>query len=158
MNQRAYPRLSPSSIPFLKSISFNQGLEAQVIDISQGGMLIETEVRLRPQMKLNIKVATTEGIVQLNGSILRSFIVSLKGIVRYQSAVMFDCPFAMLGSLSTKPAEHIESEKPVPADAARENMQQARIPESAGRERREFVTIIAPCSPSPAESPGPARS
>jgi hypothetical protein len=126
MDQRVYPRLKPSAIPFLKSISFEKGLEAQVIDISRGGMLVETDVRLRPQMKLGIIVATTDGTIVLDGSIVRTFIVSLQGAPRYQSAIAFDHPFHMLDDLSENTAEQAAESQPftVPAAQIPEKMDQ----------------------------------
>jgi hypothetical protein len=118
MELRRYPRLKPSAIPFIKSISFNQGLDAQVIDISRGGMLIETDVRLRPQMKMYIKLVTTDGVIKLDGSILRSFIVSLKGVPRYQSAIVFDFPFHMLDDMAEDPAEEAKNAQPESASPA----------------------------------------
>ena len=122
MDQRDDPRLKPSSIPFLKSISFEKGLEAQVIDISRGGMLIETDVRLRPQMKLGINVTTTDGTIVLDGSIIRTFIISLKGAPRYQSAISFDHPFLMLDDLSEKTADQAAPAQP-------ESVTKAEVPE-----------------------------
>ncbi len=101
--QRRWPRLKPSSVPFLKSVSFSQGGEVQIIDISRGGMLLETEVRLRPQMKIHLKLVTSNGIVNLDGTVLRLSITSLKGAPRYQSAIAFQNPFHMLDDLSEKP-------------------------------------------------------
>jgi hypothetical protein len=109
-DHRRYPRLKPSAVPSLKSVSFNQGGEVQVIDISRGGMLLETEVRLRPQMKIHLKLLTIDGLIKLDGSVLRSSITSLKGAPRYQSAIAFDHPFHMLDDLSQDTAAASEAQ------------------------------------------------
>ena len=101
-NRRQYPRLKPSAVPFLKSVAFNQGCEAQVVNISRGGVLLETEVRLRPQMKIFLKLVTSDGVVKMEGHILRSSISSLNGVPRYQSAIAFEHPFHMLDDLSAE--------------------------------------------------------
>jgi hypothetical protein len=101
--QRRWPRLKPSSVPFLKSVTFNQGSEVQVIDISRGGILLETDVRLRPQMKIHLKMVTSDGLIKLEGSVLRSSITSLQGTPRYQSAIAFEHPFHMLDDLAGEP-------------------------------------------------------
>ena len=98
--RRKWPRLKPSSIPSLKSVALGQGTEIDAIDISQGGMLVETEVRLRPQMRIHLKLVTSDGIIRLEGSVLRSSIASLKGVPRYQSAIAFTQPFNQLDQLS----------------------------------------------------------
>ena len=102
-DQRRWPRLKPSSVPFLKSVTFNQGNEVQVIDISRGGMLLETDVRMRPQMKIHLKLVTSDGLIKLEGTVLRSSITSLKGVPRYQSAIAFEHPFNMLDDLAAEP-------------------------------------------------------
>jgi hypothetical protein len=101
--QRRWPRLKPSSVRFLKSVTFNQGSEVHVINISRGGMLLETEVRLRPQMKITLKLVTSDGLIKLPGVVLRSSIVSLEGGPRFQTAISFENPFHMLDDLSAEP-------------------------------------------------------
>jgi len=44
----------------LKGITFNQEIEVTAIDISRGGMLLGIEVRLAPQMKIHLKLATSD--------------------------------------------------------------------------------------------------
>ena len=97
--RRQWPRLNPANIPFLKGITLNQGNEAQVVDISRGGALIETDVRLRPQMKIVFKVITTQGTFRITGSVLRSSIKSLHGTPVYQSAIVFENPLTMMDDL-----------------------------------------------------------
>ena len=111
-NRRQYLRLKPSVVPFLKSVAFNHGLEAQVVNISRGGILLETEVRLRPQMKIFLKLVTTDGVIKMEGQIIRSSISSLNGVPRYQSAIAFEHPFHMLDDLSTKLEEQKQESQP----------------------------------------------
>ena len=108
LNRRQWPRLRPESVPFLKSVDFSQGSEVRVVNISRGGILLETEVRLRPQMKIFLKLVTTEGVIKMEGTILRSSISSLNGPPRYQTAVSFLHPFHMLDDLSAAMAESAE--------------------------------------------------
>lgn len=110
--RRRWPRLKPSSVPFLKSVTLSQGTEVQAVDISRGGMLIETEVRLRPQMKLFLRLVTSDGTIKLEGSVVRSYITSLKGVPKYQSAIAFDNPFHMIDDLSEVPAPAISEAQP----------------------------------------------
>jgi len=101
-------------------VAFNQGCEAQVINISRGGILLDTEVRLRPQMKILLKLITSEGVIKMDGQILRSSISSLNGVPRYRSAIAFDHPFHMLDDLSADLEEEREESPEAPAgtDAA----------------------------------------
>lgn len=104
-NRRLYPRLAPSAVPALKSVSFSQGDEVNVVDISRGGILLETEVRLRPQMKILLKLVTSEGILKVDGHILRSSICSLKKIPLYKSAIAFDKPLEFIDKFDRMSAE-----------------------------------------------------
>jgi len=113
--RRKWPRLKPSSIPSLKSVALGQGTEIDAIDISQGGMLVETEVRLRPQMRIHLKLVTSDGIIRLEGSVLRSSIASLKGIPRYKSAIAFEQPFNQLNQLSGPVQPQSEPPKETPS-------------------------------------------
>jgi hypothetical protein len=99
-DRRQWPRLKPEAVPFLKSVDFNKGSDVRVVNISRGGILLETGVCLRPQTKLFLKIATTEGIIKMEGQILRSSISSLKGTPKYQTAIAFTHPFYMLDDLS----------------------------------------------------------
>ena len=110
--RRQHPRLKLSAVPMLKSVVLNQGTEAKVINISRGGILLETEVRLRPQMKIFLKLVTSDGLVRLEGRIIRSSISSLKGTPRFQSAIAFDHPFHMLDDLSSEKTEQAEESLP----------------------------------------------
>jgi hypothetical protein len=108
--------MKPSAVPFLKSVSFSQGSEVHVVNISRGGILLETEVRLRPQMRILLKLVTNEGVVKIEGRILRSAISSLQGIPLYRSAIAFEHPFDMIDDLSVEPTEQTHKSKPESAE------------------------------------------
>ena len=97
--KRQYTRLSPENTPSLKGISMSQGSTARVVDISRGGALIETDVRLCPQTKIGFKVLMANGDFRVTGSVLRSSIKSLKGAPIYESAIVFENPLTILDSI-----------------------------------------------------------
>ncbi len=99
-NSRQWPRFSPAEVPSLKSISSNAGMEMKVVNVSRGGALLETEVRLPPGTGIMLKVVTVEGVIQIAGHVLRSSVSSLKGIPKYQSAVAFESPLHILDDLT----------------------------------------------------------
>ena len=96
---RQWSRLSPENTPALKGIALTQGNTARVVDISRGGALIETDVRLCPQTKISFKVLMEQGDVRITGSVLRSSIKSLKGTPIYESAIVFEHPLTVLDEL-----------------------------------------------------------
>jgi len=102
--KRKYARISPENTPSLKGIALTQGTTARVVDISRGGALIETDVRLCPQTKIGFKVLMTQGDFRITGSVLRSSIKSLKGPI-YQSAIVFENPLTILDDLEPAGAE-----------------------------------------------------
>lgn len=95
-SQRRYPRMKPHEVPGLKSVELSQGTEVDIVNISRGGLLLETEARLRPDMTIMLKVVTTEGILRLDGTILRSSIYSLEGAPRYRTAIAFKQPLELV--------------------------------------------------------------
>ena len=111
-NRRVYRRLNPADIPSLKGVLINQGAEARVMDISMGGILLETEFRLRPEMKILLKVLTTKGILKINGYVLRSSIKSIAKTPIYQSAIVFDQPLSLLDDLEQKQEEQAPGIRP----------------------------------------------
>ena len=147
-NRRQYLRLKPAAVPFLKSVAFNQGFEAQVVNISRGGILLETDVRLRPQMKIFLKLVTTEGVIKMEGQIIRSSISSLNGVPRYQSAIAFEHPFHMLDDLSAELEEQNQESLPeltTPSviDAAADPLPTELIPGSPLDRNSVVLTVIA---------------
>jgi hypothetical protein len=144
--RRRWPRLKPSAIPFLKGVALSQGSEAQAIDISRGGMLLETEVRLRPQMKIHLKLVTSEGVIKIEGCVLRSSITSLTGTPKYQSAIAFEHPFHMLDDLSEESAAALPVEtRPEPGNNPQENTQPSFEPiVGAFDESSSILTFVAP--------------
>lgn len=146
--RRRWPRLKPSAIPFLKGVALSQGTEAQAIDISRGGMLLETEVRLRPQMKIHLKLVTSEGVVKIEGCVLRSSITSLNGVPKYQSAIAFENPFHMLDDLSEEHAAALSESPPEPGNPQQECNQPSFQP-IVGQfdESASMLTFVTPDLP-----------
>ncbi len=103
-DRRQWRRLAPKDIPSLKGVSINQGTEARVIDISRGGMLLHTVFRLRPDMKILLKILTTKGIFKISGIVLRSSIQSISGPPLYESAIAFESPLTVLDDLVAETA------------------------------------------------------
>jgi hypothetical protein len=98
--KRQHARLTPENTPALKGIALSQGSTARVVDISRGGALIETDVRLCPQTKIGFKVRLEQGDIRVMGSVLRSSIKSLQGPI-YQSAIVFEKPLTVLDDLTS---------------------------------------------------------
>ncbi|MBP1625043.1 MAG: hypothetical protein H6Q07_3065 [Acidobacteria bacterium] len=119
-----------------------------MVNISRGGVLLETDVRLRPQMKILLKLVTSDGTIKMEGHILRSSISSLNGVPRYQSAIEFEHPFHMLDDLSAELEERKqeslpESTEPSVIDAANEMPPMEFVPGSILGRDTAVLTVIA---------------
>jgi hypothetical protein len=143
--RRRWARLNPSDLPFLKSVAFNQGSEVQVVDISQGGMLLETEMRLQPKMKVILRLESNTDEHKIEGYVLRSSIASLQGAPRYRSAIIFRHPIdklldqvkdqqkkhkpeALPGPVKTSiPPKHVDIEPPQISAAAEPKVKPATL-------------------------------
>jgi hypothetical protein len=117
-SERQWPRLNPGDTLPLEGITLGQGSMAQVVDISCGGALIETDVRLCPQAKIGFKVQTTQGTFRVTGSVLRSSIKALQDTPIYQSAIVFENPLTILDGL--EPANAVLEESDITAAAEME--------------------------------------
>jgi hypothetical protein len=147
--KRRWPRLNPSDIPSLKCVTINQGAEAQIIDISRGGTLIETNVRLGPQMKIVLKVVTTKGVFKIMGCVLRSSIKSLKETPIYQSAISFENPLTMLADMDKKPVGEVQPDQALFSTPDIFEASDESCPSQAAQENRTdadpaVFTVVAP--------------
>ena len=104
IDKRQHTRLSLENAPSLKGIALTQGNIARVVDISLGGALIETDVRLCPQTKVGFKILMEKGDYRVTGCVLRSSIKSLNGAPIYQSAIVFETPLTILGNIDAAKA------------------------------------------------------
>jgi hypothetical protein len=132
----------------LKSVEFNQGSQAEIVDISRGGLLLETEARLRPDLKIMFKLVTTKGVLKMDGTILRSSIFSLKGVPRYRTAIVFKQPFDLLDNIpdgSAKKTQEIQSENIDPENLKEKEWDQSRQvnPESEAETNPAILTLVA---------------
>jgi hypothetical protein len=147
-NRRLSPRLKAEDVPFLKSVELYQGKEIQIVNISRGGILIETETRLRPDFKIMLTLVTTEGIYKRDGMILRSSISSLNGIPKYRTAIAFKQPFELMDVFddeSMDPAHQTcsDDQKREIQDEADGNECQQDSPESEKEKDHAILTIVA---------------
>jgi hypothetical protein len=75
----------------VESARVRRGVQLTVVDVSAGGVLIETSQRLLPGMPLEIHLERNKGISTMRGRVLRCGVVRLTAnSVRYRSAIGFD--------------------------------------------------------------------
>ena len=143
-DRRNYPRLKPADLPFLKKVEFSKGSKIEIINISRGGLLLETESRLGPDLKIQVKIVTTEGVFTMEGTTLRSSVFSLKGAPRYRTAIIFKKPFELMDKvkdISKQALQEKGSEVVVIGTSDEMNGQQSQ-PGNPGNEAEKIPTVL----------------
>ena len=143
-DRRNYPRLKPSDLPFLKKVEFSKGSKIEIINISRGGLLLETASRLGPDLKIQVKIMTTEGVFEMEGITLRSSVFSLKGAPRYRTAIIFKKPFELMDKVKDIPEQAVQEKTPeivVTGTSDEMNGQQTQ-PGNPGNEDEKPPTVL----------------
>jgi hypothetical protein len=67
------------------------GRTADIVNLSSGGALIETDFRLLPGLRVEMQVGDPVPLIRVAARILRCHVVKVDGArIRYRGAVMFD--------------------------------------------------------------------
>jgi hypothetical protein len=110
-DRRVHRRHSPEELTWLRSARLKYGPAVDIIDLSVGGALFETDASLRPgsQAVLEIVGQGDESLVPFH--LLRCHVSNLKGRLRYRGACEFKRPFASIGELLRVPGEPSSPER-----------------------------------------------
>jgi hypothetical protein len=146
--RRSAARLPKEAFPSLSGAFLRGDSSVELIDISSGGALIETDERLIPNTNICLKVVTTEGSFMLRGRVLRSMISQLKGGPRYRSGIAFDQEFPLHAPDSAEAApvhieEAAESQLPAPRLSSPSRREQAAPSINNNDEVDEILTLTA---------------
>lgn len=91
MDRRRTPRRIPASDEPLSRVRLRGGREMAVLDVSDGGALIEGPTRLHPGTHVDVHVVTTDGRFLVRGRVLRAWVGYLDAaMVRYRVALAFE--------------------------------------------------------------------
>jgi hypothetical protein len=101
---RRWPRFTISEMPSITGVRSNSGARIRIVNISRGGALLQTNERTALRMKIQLKLDTAEGTMQLSSFVLRSSVSFLKGMPHYQAAIVFDHPLQMFDDLQRSTA------------------------------------------------------
>jgi len=93
--RRGHMRLSMDDIQWLRSARLKYGPDVRVIDISVGGILIESETALRPDSNIVFELAGPTGSILIPSRVLRCRVSSLNGVTRYRGACAFKRPLTL---------------------------------------------------------------
>jgi hypothetical protein len=94
-NRRGQMRLSAEDVRWLRGARLKYGPEVRVIDISTGGILVETTGELRPDANVVFELAGPNTSILVPSRVLRCRVASLDEVVRYRGACVFKRPIAI---------------------------------------------------------------
>jgi PilZ domain-containing protein len=92
-DRRASLRLPGSAVPWLTALSARSA-ELKLLDISDGGALIETPTRWKPGDRESF-LLQGDGSVRIAGRVLRAEVTRLTPGVHYRSAIQFAAPVSL---------------------------------------------------------------
>lgn len=94
-NRRIHERLKASDLQWLRSARLKYGAELRVIDISAGGMLLETDAALAPDSSVVVELTAAGSPILIPSRVLRCRAASLGEVRSYQGAFAFKRPLAI---------------------------------------------------------------
>jgi hypothetical protein len=90
--RRQHPRNRPGKDLGL-FVRFKQGLNAAVVDLSAGGILVETRQRLHPGTLVELRFFDQHRATTIRGEVLRSAVSKLMAAsIWYRGAIRFEHP------------------------------------------------------------------
>jgi hypothetical protein len=103
-DRRRFPRKKPDECPWLIEARLRSGTEVRVIDISNGGVLLEAGSQILPGARVELFLVAAGQRWLVKGRIVRCHVAAIapeRG-VRYRAALAFNEPVSILVELSEK--------------------------------------------------------
>ncbi len=91
-DRRGHLRLSLDDVRWLRSARLKYGPDVRVLDISIGGILVETEGQLRPDANIVFELSGPMNSILVPSKVLRCRAASFDEVMRYQGACAFKRP------------------------------------------------------------------
>ena len=89
-DRRIHPRLSPDKLSTPATIRIPNRPAISLVDLSPGGALIDLPFQIRPDSRLTVEFRAAAERMMLPFRLLRCYVTSLRGGVRYQAAGSFE--------------------------------------------------------------------
>lgn len=89
-DRRSEPRLSPDHLSAPASIRIPNRPPISLVDLSPGGALLDLPFQISPDSRLTVEFRAASERMMLPFRLLRCYVTSLKGGVRYQAAGAFE--------------------------------------------------------------------
>jgi hypothetical protein len=91
-DRRGHLRLGSDDVRWLRSARLKYGPDVRVIDISVGGILIETDNQLRPDTNIVFELSGPVSQILMPSRVLRCRAAAFHDVMRYQGACAFKRP------------------------------------------------------------------
>jgi hypothetical protein len=103
-DRRRWPRKKPSECPWVIEARLRSGTEVRVVDISNGGVLVEAASQILPGAPVEIYLVAADQRWLVKGRIVRCQVSAIMPEcgVRYRAAMAFDEPVSILDELTAK--------------------------------------------------------
>jgi uncharacterized protein DUF6982/PilZ domain-containing protein len=94
-NRRIHERLKANELEWLQGASVKYGAEAHVLNISAGGLLLETRQALKPNSSVVLELTGPDNPILVPSTVLRCRVASLSNILTYHGACAFKRPLTI---------------------------------------------------------------
>jgi hypothetical protein len=113
-NRRVHERIKATDLPWLRSARIKYGADLNVLDLSAGGMLLETETPLSPNSNVVVELTGAASPILIPSRVLRCRAASLSEILTYQGAFAFKRPL----TIPELTSRHVRIHAPEPSPQA----------------------------------------
>lgn len=104
-DRRTHLRLSAEDVLWLQGVRIKYGDDVHVIDISAGGLLVETSNPMKAESSIVFEVSGPDCTLLAPARVVRSFTTEHSGVTRYRAACAFKRPLSIPDLLSTHRTE-----------------------------------------------------
>ena len=94
-DRRIHERLRAGDLEWLRGASVKYGAEVRVLDISAGGLLLETQQALKPNSSVILELTGPDSPILVPSRVLRCRVASLSDILTYEGACAFRRPLTL---------------------------------------------------------------
>ena len=91
-NRRVHRRLSPRAFQKLRTARIKYGSDVRIVDISAGGMAVETRDPLKPNTRLVFELSGEESSILIPSQVVRSQFVGLYDAAMFRAGCQFKTP------------------------------------------------------------------
>jgi hypothetical protein len=145
--RRGHLRLSLEDVRWLRSARLKYGADVRVLDISVGGILVETEGQLRPDSSIVFELSGPVKSILVPSKVLRCRVASFNEVMRYQGACVFKRPLEIPELLKDAMGKAAPAAPTAPLPAPLKAWQKVIARFRDGRLVRGYTTDFHPSKP-----------